>query len=187
MAVPVEKNSGFILLHRSVREHWIWEDEKKLKWWIDILMECNHEDRQVLIKFELIDCKRGQTINSLLTWSKRWHVDTSTVRRFLYLCESDAMITVENLKITTRLTVCNYDAYNSNQQTKQFQSNGKAIPKQSQDTLQSNLDAIQTNNEINKRRKDASASPTPEQEKDFTKFECWINDNAPIVGKMKEP
>ena len=28
---------GWIRLHRSIKEHWIYNDEKKLKWWIDVV------------------------------------------------------------------------------------------------------------------------------------------------------
>lgn len=149
------KNSGFILLHRRIRDHWIWKDSTKLLWWIDILMECNHEGKTVNIGFQLIDCERGQTVNSLLTWGKRWGVDISTVRRFFKLCENDHMIVTENLQKTTRLTVCNYDSYNDPKQAKQFQSNSKTISKQ----FQSNSDAIQTKNELkNEERKSGTST-----------------------------
>lgn len=149
------KNAGFILLHRRVRDHWVWDDPVKLKWWLDILMECNHEGKKFNIGFDLIECNRGQTVNSLMTWGKRWGVDISTVRRFFKLCESDHMIVTENLQKTTRLTVCNYDSYNDPKQAKQTQSNPKANAKQ----FGSNSDAIQTKNELkNEERK--SGTPT---------------------------
>lgn len=186
--MALEKNAGFILLHRSLREHWLWKDPVKFQWWVDILMECNHEDNQVLIKFELIDCKRGQTINSLLTWSKRWRVDVSTVRRYLYLCESDNMIVIENVQKTTRITVCNYDYYNSYQQIKQSSNNGKANVEHTPKQFSSNPDAIQTKNETkNERKKGADAPHTPEQQADFKKFVDWVTEHAPMVQKMREP
>src|SRR5438128_8696285 len=119
MAKP-EKNSGFICLHRSIRDHWIYEDPTKFKWWLDILMECNHSDQKVSIGFDLIECKRGQSINSLLTWSKMWKKDKSTIKRFFTLLERDGMIQTENVKKTTRLTVCNYDSYNSKRNATQL-------------------------------------------------------------------
>jgi DNA replication protein DnaD len=104
--------TGYIKVYRSVRNHWIWEDPRKFQWWMDILMECNHDDKKVPIGFELFDCKRGQTLHSRLEWSKRWRVDESTVRRFLTMLEADNMISTENLKKTTRITVCKYGSYN---------------------------------------------------------------------------
>lgn len=169
------KNSGFILVHRRIRDHWIWKDPIKFQWWIDILMECNHEGKRLNIGFQLIDCERGQTVNSLLTWGKRWGVDISTVRRFFKLCENDHMIVTENLLKTTRLTVCNYDSYNDPRQAKQTQSNSEANAKQ----FGSNSDAIQTKNELkNEERK--SGAPA-KNFKELTESEFYQ-----AVAKFKE-
>lgn len=138
-------------------------------------MECNHEGRSVNIGFQLIDCERGQTINSLLTWGKRWGVDISTVRRFFKLCENDHMIVTENLQKTTRLTVCNYDSYNDPKQAKQTQSNSKANAKQ----FGSNSDAIQTKNELkNEERKSGTLAKSF---KELTEDEFYH-----AVAKFKE-
>lgn len=106
-----EDERGFISLFRSIRKHWVWQDAEKLKWWLDILLEVNHKPQKVLIGGKLIECKRGQTLNSLLTWSKRWRTNVSKVRRFFKLLESDSMIVTENVSKTTRLTVCKYESY----------------------------------------------------------------------------
>jgi hypothetical protein len=142
-----EKNKGFIALNRSIQEHWIWEDPVKLQWWLDILLTVNHSDAKVNIGFDLMDCKRGQTLKSLQTWGKRWRVDVSTVRRFLKLLEIDKMIVTENEIKTTRLTVCNYDSYNTPRQAKQSQDNSEATPKQSQDNTNNNDSNKKSNNE----------------------------------------
>lgn len=121
---------GYIKLFRSIRKHWIWEDERKLKWWLDILLECNHADKKVNIGFGLIDCKRGQAVKSLLNWAKQWRVDKSSVKRFFDLLRQDGMIETENLKKTTRITVCNYGSYNDSRNAEQLKSNSKATPTQ---------------------------------------------------------
>lgn len=152
-----ERNAGFIFLHRSLRDHWLWSDPLKFQWWVDILMECNHEDNRVSIGYEVFECKRGQSVKSLETWGKRWRVDISTVRRFFSLCEKDSMINRENLQKTTRITVCNYDFYNDLQQLKQTRSNGKATSGQSPD----NSDAIQTKNDLkNEERSIGAVAPS---------------------------
>lgn len=103
---------GYLKLFRSIRKHWIWEDPRRLKWWIDILMEVNHSPKRVLIKGSLFDCDRGQSLNSLGTWAKSWRVGIKRVRVFLDLLEKDSMIVRESVGKTTRLTVCNYASYN---------------------------------------------------------------------------
>lgn len=187
MAQAVSKNAGFVFLHRSIREHWIWKDAVKLKWWLDILMECNHSNQKVSIGYDLMECKRGQSLNSLLTWSTMWYVDVSTVRRFFKILEKDKMILTENVKKTTRLTVCNYEAYNGERQATQFARNPDAIRSQSQ----SNSDAIQTimiNNDNNVNNdKECFSGFSPEQINDFKKFEKWILEHTPRVAQMKEP
>jgi DNA-binding transcriptional regulator YhcF (GntR family) len=173
------KSAGFIFLHRSIRQHWIWKDAKKLKWWLDILMECNHADQKVSIGFELIECKRGQSLNSQLTWAKQWRVDVSTVRRFLKLLENDAMICSENVQKTTRITVCNYDSYNT-------YATAKATDREHPKQIGRKSDAIQTKNEL-KTNKEERGEYSPQELENFKKFQNWINDKAPKVARMKEP
>ena len=103
---------GWIKIHRQIKEHWLWKSERRLKWWLDILLTVNHADTKILIRGTLMDCKRGQSVKSLKSWADRWGVSKDSARHFLGLLEKDQMITLENLKITTRLTVCNYDKYN---------------------------------------------------------------------------
>jgi DNA-binding transcriptional regulator YhcF (GntR family) len=179
-----EKTTGFICLHRSIRDHWIYEDAVKFKWWCDILMECNHSDRKVSIKFELIDCKRGQTLNSLNTWSKMWRVDVSTIRRFFVLLEKDGMITTENMKKTTRLTVCNYDNYNGNRHATQSQHNSDTIATQSRRNTNNNAN---NDNNVNNDKEGIDGAYGEKERDEFLKFEKWIAENAKRVGQMKEP
>jgi hypothetical protein len=107
------KATGYICLFRSLRRHWIWKNEQKLKWWLDILLSANYKDNKVLIKGTLYDCKRGQCVKSTHTWAKEWRTTRNTVAAFLKLLKNDAMIELETLQNTTRITVCNYDSYNT--------------------------------------------------------------------------
>lgn len=115
---------GWIRLHRAIREHWIWKDPNKLKWWLDILLSVNHAPTKVNVGWQVYECGRGQSIQSISTWAKQWGVSKDTARNFLTLLEKDGMIKKENLdsgltrqstlkhtRSVTRLTVCNYDSY----------------------------------------------------------------------------
>jgi hypothetical protein len=108
--------NGWISLHRKIRDNWIWEDPVKLKWWIDILLEVNHEPKNIIRGLSVINCDRGQTIRSLQGWSERWNVSRSCVRHFLKLLQDDKMIQRTTLRTETRtlctqITICNYDNY----------------------------------------------------------------------------
>jgi hypothetical protein len=118
--------SGWIKLHRQVRDHWIWCDPVKLKWWLDIIMDVNHSMAKVNIGFNLVECGRGQSVRSLQGWADRWNISKDSARHFLMLLAKDKMIVLESLKFTTRITVCNYDIYNEPTHSKQTE--GKHEP-----------------------------------------------------------
>ncbi len=103
--------AGWLKLSREINTHWIWNDPIKFKWWIDILLTVNFEDKKVLIGNTLMDCNRGQSLLSLSSWGARWGVNKKTVDSFFKLLKKDGMILTENGTVTTRLTVCNYDTY----------------------------------------------------------------------------
>ena len=103
--------TGWILLHRKMQNHWIWQDANKFKCWIDILLTVNIEDKNVCIGSTIIECKRGQSLMSLDNWARRWGMSKSSVNRLFKALKMWHMIETENVMKTTRLTVCNYDSY----------------------------------------------------------------------------
>lgn len=103
--------AGWIKISRDIQSHWIYQDSEKLKWWIDLLLLANFEDKKVTIKFRVFDCKRGQLLYSLKTLSQRWNVSKSVVNNFLEMLRKQNMIETENETVTTRITICNYDTY----------------------------------------------------------------------------
>ena len=111
-------NEGWIKLHRKLRENPIWQEKRsfsKAEAWIDMLMEARHSEdpAKVLIGNHVVECHRGQIIKSLDTLAGRWGWNKSRVRRFLNLLENLEQIRHENVTKTTRITICNYDTYNS--------------------------------------------------------------------------
>ncbi|MCP4988673.1 MAG: hypothetical protein GY928_22270 [Colwellia sp.] len=109
---------GHFKIYRKIKDHWIYQDDKKLLAWFKILFEVNHSEQPVLIKDTLFTCKEGEALKSLETWARLLGKDWSIqkVRTFFKLLEKDNMIQLKNEKVTTRLTVCNYETYNNKQQ-----------------------------------------------------------------------
>jgi len=102
---------SWIKIDREITNHWIFKDPWKFRNWIDLLTLVNHAEQKINIKGVILTCKRGETLCSLDTLSKRWDCDKSKVRRFLKLLESDSMIELKSEQITTRLTICKYATY----------------------------------------------------------------------------
>lgn len=104
-------NNGWIKLHRSIQDHWVWENPKMLKYWIDILIMVNHDEGKVLVNGKLLFLKPGQKLTSYQKLATRWGTSKSHVRRILTPFLEDGMITIKTLNCGTVLSVVNYLAF----------------------------------------------------------------------------
>lgn len=169
---------GWIKVHKQIQDHWIWQDPVKLRWWLDVLLTVNFKDAKVNVGFDLYECKRGQSIHSLKWWSERWRVSKDTARNFFKLLEKDGMILHENLSKSTRITVCNYDTYQSNLHVERTHSKRKANAEQTQS------DPIEEREEEReeKEEQEIEEAHTPSK---FDLFNDWLKENYPNVASMK--
>ena len=84
--------SGWIKLHRSITDHWLYTEKRvysRFEAWNDILLTVNYSDAKTIIKGKMYTIKRGESILSLESWSKRWNWDKSKVRRFFSLLQTE--------------------------------------------------------------------------------------------------
>lgn len=116
---------GWIKIDRNITEHWLWTDEKKLKWWLTILLDVNYSDRKMALGYNTYEIKRGQSPNSIRTWASIFKTGTKSVVRFLDMLEKEGLITKETIgngkHSTTLVTVCKYDSYDYVGNTKETQ------------------------------------------------------------------
>ena len=113
--------TGWITLHRQIKEHWLWNEDRpftKLEAWLDILLMVNHKDRKVLVDGQLVIVERGQRITSLRKLSERWKWSRTKVNSFLLTLEQDNMLVVKKDSKKTVLTVVNYDFYQTDEYKK---------------------------------------------------------------------
>lgn len=179
---------GWIKLHRQLKEHWLWKSEKRLKWWIDILITVNHCDSKVLIKGTLVEVKRGQSVRSLETWAKDWNCTKSAVKNFFTLLQKDSMIDTESIQITTRLTVLNYDSYQDQLYASETQKIRSENASETQGIHKQELKELKNDNNNNKV---GFKKPTLEEVKEYCKDKGvdpikWFNhyeSNGWKVGK----
>jgi hypothetical protein len=111
--------SGWIKLYRKSLNHWLYNENRphtRREAWEDMLLLCNHDNEKILIQGEIINCNRGQSVTSLKSWAKQFKWTIQKVRTFLKMLENDSMIEVEGLRKSTRITICNYEVYQNNQQ-----------------------------------------------------------------------
>ncbi|MCL2358104.1 MAG: hypothetical protein FWC70_13290 [Defluviitaleaceae bacterium] len=104
-------SNGYILLHRKIRDHWIWKNPVYFQWWVDLLFEARYTPGKLVIAGELHTIERGELRTSKLKLSQRWECNRKSVEKFLKLLERDGMIKTETDNFGTTLKVCNYAEY----------------------------------------------------------------------------
>ena len=114
----MENNQGWIAIHRKLRDHPFWRERRKFskaEAWLDILMSArwSEEPEKLVYGNHVIECKRGQVCYSLSTWAERWQWSRSAVHRFFKVGTAMGHITTENVQNAVRLTVVNYESYQS--------------------------------------------------------------------------
>lgn len=143
-------DSGWIQLHRQIRENWIWEDPAKLKAWLDILMMVNHEEKKILVNGELVTIHRGEKLTSIVKLSERWGWTRRRVVRFLDLLENDKMCTTNRTANGTTIKVNNYKEYQGFKPTKRTtNSTTDDTPDDTADGTPHDTQTIMSNNSSN--------------------------------------
>jgi hypothetical protein len=107
------QNSGFILLHRKLRDNFLWQDKpfSRGQAWVDMLFMANHSDNGVLYGNQITEIKRGSFIRSERQLAASWGWSRKQVRVFLVLLEKGTMIERKQAQKATHVTILNYDKY----------------------------------------------------------------------------
>lgn len=105
--------NGWICLHRSIQDHWIFDKDDYFRAWIVMLMEVNHKQNRALINGVFLTCDRGESVLSKSSWAKKFgkNWNRKKVERFFKYLENDHMIVQQNVHVTTKLSICNYGKY----------------------------------------------------------------------------
>lgn len=124
-------NQGWISLHRSITDHWIYQEKRtfsKYEAWLDILLDVNHQDNKIMFDGTLLEVKRGERITSIRQLTDKWGWSNSKVTRFLKALESDGMIIRKSDTKKTVITVVNYDKYQNHDLQKRQQNDNETTP-----------------------------------------------------------
>ena len=150
--------AGWVKIHRSIQEHWIWEDPVKLKWWLDLLMMANHQENKILINGEVVTISTGERHTSEEKLATRWGVSRNTVRKFLALLEKDQMISIKKSRQSgTTYKVLNYNVYQGFSEEKKHQTEQRSEHQKDNglnNGLNINKNDKELKNEKNEKKKD---------------------------------
>ena len=103
----MEKENGWIKLHRKITE-WEWYDDgNTFRTFIHLLLTANHADMMYKGK----NVKRGQSSTSIRKLASELNIDEKTVQRCLRNLEATKEIKTEPTKSGTLITIRKYDDY----------------------------------------------------------------------------
>ena len=103
--------NGWIKLHRSLMQHWLYSHAELLRVWIDILLLASHREHKVLLGGSVVNVKRGSFIISKLQWAKRLKLSRPKLDRVLKMLKGDRMIEQQTCNQFTLISVVNYNRY----------------------------------------------------------------------------
>jgi len=86
---------GWIKLHRSIADHWTFDDPVHFKWWILILLNVNIKVNNIPDGKGFILCKEGQSFRSIEGWSRLFGCAKKTTIKFFKMLQKDDMILIK--------------------------------------------------------------------------------------------
>lgn len=111
---------GWIKIYRKVveSEYYFAEPFNKIMAWFDLLIITNHKDGFFYKRGIRVEIQRGQSGYDIETLAKRWKWSRGKVERFLNDLEIDKQIERQKTNVTTIISICNYDQYQSDDNAK---------------------------------------------------------------------
>ena len=112
------KTNGYILIHRSIMDcpYYLGEKFDRAHAWLDLLLLANFKESTVKIRGNTIQLNRSQMAHSTLQLAKRWGWSREKVSRFLNQLQNEQQIIYTKTRLTTIITIINYDKYQVLQQ-----------------------------------------------------------------------
>lgn len=143
---------GWIKLHRKITEnpYYFSEPFTRSQAWIDMLIIANHKDSMFYKRGIKVDVKRGQIGYDIETLGKRWKWSRGKAERFFLQLEKDRQIVRQKNNITTLISICNYDMYQTDDKAKRNandKANDKADGQQIAKQTDTNNNVYKDNNE----------------------------------------
>jgi len=184
----VNNKKGYILLHRDILDHWVFQDPVTFKFFTYCLLKANFEDRTFVFNNKQIELKRGQLIFGRKAFSNRLDISEKILRRLVQNLVKDDILGQQTSTQYTVLTIKKYDDY-------QIRANAGPTKGQRRANAGPHINTLKELNTLDK------AKPTLDQVKEFCLKENlaidaeyyfnsqeavgWVNKNGQKVKSWK--
>lgn len=104
---------GWVALHRSLLDHWLWDDKpfSQGQAWVDLIMLANHKEAKSFVDGNLKTFAKGTVNRSIESLSTRWGWNRKKTRKFLNALQNDQMVIVKSTTHGTTITIVNYSLF----------------------------------------------------------------------------
>lgn len=150
--------SGYVRIHRSLLGHHAFRNNAEAMAFACLVMRAQWKPGKVRYKERIISLKRGQVAISIRDFASDMDRDKAWVERLFKRLKSEAMVETVTEAGVTVLTLCNYDEYQADQDTKRDTDETGA--RQGQDTEQGREEGEGKNTPPSPRKRGSSAQMT---------------------------
>ena len=146
-------SKGWISLHRSLLNHWIYEDAEYLKIWITFLLEATHKKQRKLVGNQSIELDVGQFVFGRKKFAERLKIKEWKLQKATELLVKDEMIkTVKRTNKYTIYEIVNYSFYQQQVQQQEMLINQGVSQIEHQQNNSKNDSKSNSKNNSNKAR-----------------------------------
>lgn len=107
----MSEDTSWVKMHRSIIDHWVFQDPMHLKVWFYLLATANFKPSKALVGGRLVTIGRGEVLTSLAKISEVCGCSIRTVRTIIDHLETDTMIDRKTTRGATHLSIVNYGRY----------------------------------------------------------------------------
>jgi hypothetical protein len=110
---------GYCKIARRIHDDPLWQEKPfdRARAWIDLIMLARYVDGYIMVRGNKVELKRGQVGWSELALSDKWGWSRGKVNRFLVEMEKDRRIIQQKSRLTTLITIVNYNKFQSGDTT----------------------------------------------------------------------
>lgn len=170
-------DKGWIKLHRKITENPMYFSEPftRMQAWIDLLLLANHSGKELYIRGNKVEVKRGEVARSTDSFAQRWRWSRGKVLRYFSHLENSRMIVQQKSHVINLLSICKYDSYQSDgttdgQQTVQQTVHEQECKNEKNDNI--NKEATKKNKSVSEKIEDYLGM-IPENWRE--PVEIWLN------------
>lgn len=127
--------SGWIKLHRSILDHWVFEDPEKFKLWTYILTKASYKDCKISVRGSLVSLEPGEVVFGRKKWSEELKIAESKLYRSIKLFEAEGMVITKKTNRYSVIKIVNWSKYQADISEQQSDYKGEHQSERSNERL----------------------------------------------------